>query len=149
MAETEIMKNANGIDYIEDNERVQINMREVKKINEPICVIKLKNGNYKQPTKKELKLLEKMGVNNPCLGKAASNVKPSVKPNVKTNVKPSVKTNVKPNVKTIPELILKPSILNNNTTNNTSLAKLQKELDTTILDQQNAEKAAAKQKERH
>ena len=100
--ETEIntmeKSNANGIDYIEDDERVEINMREVKKMNEPICVIKLKNGNYKQPTKKEIKLLEEKGMSNPCLGKAASNVKPSVKPSEKTNVNPSEKTNVNPNV---------------------------------------------------
>ena len=64
------MENDNSIEYnkSDDDERVEIDPRDVRKMNEPICVIKLPNGNYKQPTKKEIKLLEEKGISNPCLG---------------------------------------------------------------------------------
>ena len=64
------MENDNSIEYKEsdDDERVEIDPRDVRKMNEPICVIQLPNGNYKQPTKKEIKVLEEKGMSNPCLG---------------------------------------------------------------------------------
>ena len=39
------MENDNSIEYKESDERVEIDPRDVRKMNEPICVIKLKNGN--------------------------------------------------------------------------------------------------------
>jgi len=88
------MGNDNGIDYIESDERVEIDPRDVRKINEPICLIKLTNGNYKQPTKREIKLLEKMGISNPCLGKSKSSGKPQTTKKVAASKAKGASSNV-------------------------------------------------------
>jgi len=138
------MENDNSIEYKESDERVEIDPRDVRKMNEPICVIKLPNGNYKQPTKKEIKLLEEKGMSNPCLGKSNSSVKPQTTKKVAASSAKGASSNVTKKMAPVVETS-KPAVATNKPTANVS--DLKKELENIKLEQQRleAEKIAAEE----